>query len=138
MSSAQTVSPLVLTLVAGGFTIVGVALKIGYDRLAARRATKEAGVDRFADERRQAYEHFYDLVQRQLKRDRAMYALLEAHHKGGKTAVTEEEMATVPPTFLGDLINTLDEIRRLARSYSVITSAEAVIRLFLDMTRAMR
>ena len=30
------------------------------------------------------------------------------------------------------------EIRRLARSYSVIRSAEAIVRLFLDITRCLR
>jgi hypothetical protein len=63
MAASEAVSPLVLTLVAGGFTVVGVALKIGYDALAARRATKSESVDRFATERREAYETFYSLVQ---------------------------------------------------------------------------
>jgi hypothetical protein len=135
-SSAQTVSPLVLALVAGGFTTFGVVIKIGYDAIAARRADKAAGLERFADERRQVYEKFYDLVQKQLKRDRALYALLEAHHKEGKTEISEEEKEAVPPTFLGELTETLDEMRRLARIYSVITSAEAILRLFVDMSRA--
>jgi len=66
MAQAQAVSPLVLTLVAGGFTIFGVVLKISYDGLAARRAAKNAGLERFADERHPVYERFYELVQRQL------------------------------------------------------------------------
>jgi hypothetical protein len=72
MSQAQAVSPLVLTLVAGGFTIFGVVLKIGYDGLAARRAARNAGLERFADERRQVYERFYELVQRQLAAEKAL------------------------------------------------------------------
>jgi len=39
---------------------------------------------------------------------------------------------------MADLVAALDQIRHLARNYSVITSAEAIVRLFLDMTRAMR
>jgi hypothetical protein len=135
-SHAQTVSPLVLALIAGGFTTFGVIIKIGYDIIAARRAYKTAGLERFADERRQAYERFYELVQKQLKRDRALYALLEAHYKEGKTEISDEEKQAVPPTFLGELIETLDEMRRLARIYSVITSAEAILRLFVDMSRS--
>jgi hypothetical protein len=137
-AAAQTVSPLVLALVAGGFTTFGVVIKIGYDAIAARRAAKAAGLERFADERRQVYEKFYDLTQKQLKRDRNLYAFAEAHHKQGKTEISDEEKETVPPTFLGDLITTLDEIRRLARIYTVITSAEAILRLFVDMTKASR
>jgi hypothetical protein len=136
-SPVQTVSPLVLALVAGGFTTFGVVVKIGYDVLATRRADKTAGLERFADERRQVYEKFYELAQKQLKRDRALYALLEAHYKEGKAEISDEEKETVPPTFLGELIETLDEMRRLARIYSVITSAEAILRLFVDMSRAI-
>lgn len=135
-SHAQTVSPLVLALVAGGFTTFGVVIKIGYDAVASWRADKVAGIERFADERRQVYETFYELVQKQLKRDRALYALLEAHHKEGKTEISDEEKKAVPSTFLGQLIETLEEMRRLARIYSVITSGEAIVRLFVDMSRA--
>jgi hypothetical protein len=138
MSQAQAVSPLILTLVAGGFTIFGVVLKIGYDSLAARRAAKNAGLERFADERRQVYERFYELVQRQLAAERALYALMEAHHKEGKTEISDDEKARVPASALAELITTLDQIRRLARLYSVITAAEAIVKLFVDMTRAMR
>jgi len=135
---SQAVSPLVLTLVAGGFTIFGVVLKIGYDGLAARRAAKDTGLERFADERRQVYERFYDLVQRQLAAEKALYALMEAHHKEGKTKISDDEKTRVPPSALAELITTLDQVRRLARLYSVITAAEAIVQLFVDMTRAMR
>jgi hypothetical protein len=135
---AQTVSPLLLAFVAGGFTTFGVVLKIGYDSLAARRASKSAGLERFADERRQAYEQFYELVQRQLAADKALYALVEAHHKDGKNQITDEEKAAVPPSAMAELITTLDHVRRLARTYSVIVAAEAIVRLVVDMTKAMR
>ncbi len=135
MASADAVSPLVLTLVARGFTIFGVALKIGYDSLAARRAAKNAGLERFSDERRQIYERVYQLVQRQLAGDKALYGLV-LEHREGKTEISDEEKARVPPTALAELITTLDEIRRLARIHSVITAAEAIVQLFADMTRA--
>jgi hypothetical protein len=134
MASAQTVSPLVLTVVAGGFTIFGVILKIGYDSLAARRAAKTAGLERFAGHRRQVYEKFYELVQRQFTGDKALYGLV-LENREGKTEISDEEKARVPPSALAELITTLDEIRRLARIYSVITAAEAIVRLFADMTR---
>jgi len=138
MSQAQAVSPLVLAFVAGGFTTFGVVLKIGYDAIAARRMTRAARLERFADERRQVYEKFYDLTQRQLRRDTAMFALLEAHRKGKKTALSDEEKENFPPVVLDELIATAEEIRRLARIYSVIAAAEAIVRPFVDMTRAAR
>ncbi len=137
-SSAQTVSPLILACVAGGFTTLGVVLKISYDSLAAHKASKDAGIERFADERREAYEKFYELVQRQLAGDRALYALLEAHHKEGKNELSEEEKAAIPPSAMAELITTLAQVRRLARTYSVIVAAEAIVQLFVDMTKAAR
>jgi hypothetical protein len=136
--ASEAVSPLVLALVAGGFTTFGVVLKIGYDALAARRAARAAGLERFADERREAYEKFYESIKKQLDANKALYAMVEAHHKEGKTDISDEEKAAVPPSAMAELVAALDQIRRLARNYSVITSAEAIVRLFLDMTRTLR
>ena len=137
MAAAEAVSPLVLTLVAGGFTTLGVVLKIGYDTVAARRATERAGLDRFAQERREAYERFYTLVQKQRKETDAIHKLIVASH-GGKTDISDEEQAAFPPSVLSELITVSDQIRHLARLYSVITAAEAIVQLFLDMTAANR
>lgn len=138
MSSSQSASPLLLSFVAGGFTTFGVVLKIGYDSLAARRASKDAGIERFADERRQAYESFYELVQQQLAADRALFALVDAHHTEGKNEIAEDEKEAIPASVMGDLITAFEQVRRLARMYSVIASAEAIVRLFVDANKAMR
>ncbi len=137
MAASGAGSPLVLTLVAGGFTTFGIVLKIGYDTTAARRATKSTGLDRFAKERRETYERFYTLVQQQRKEADAIRKLIVASH-GGKTDISDEEQAAFPPSVLGELITALDQIRRLARLYSVITAAEAIVQLFIDMTAASR
>jgi hypothetical protein len=129
---------LVLAFVAGGFTTLGVVLKMSYDALAERRASKSAKLNQFADERRQAYEKFYELVKRQLTSEKTLYALIESHHKEGKTKITDEEQGAFPPSVMADLIAALDEVRRLARLYSVIAAAEAIVRLFVDMTKTMR
>jgi hypothetical protein len=137
MAASEAVPPLVLALVAGGFTTFGVLAKIAFDALAARRATKSESVDRFATERRAAYETFYSLVQQQRKRENAIRELIVAKEQG-KTDVSDQEAAAFPPTVLGELITANDQVRRLARSYSVITAAEAIVQLFLDMTKASR
>jgi hypothetical protein len=137
MAASEAVPPLVLTLLAGGFTIVGVALKIGYDALAARRATKSTGLERFAKERRDAYEQFYSLIQQERRETNAIRELIVALH-GGKTGISDEEQAAVPPGVLAELIAALDQVRHLARMYSVITAAEAIVQLFVDMSRAAR
>lgn len=137
MAASEAASPLVLTLVAGGFTTFGVLLKIGYDTIAARRATKSARLDRFAQERREAYERFYTQVQQQRKRTDALRKLIVASHEG-RTDISDEEQASFPPSVLDELIISLDQVRRLARMYSVITATEAIVQLFLDMTAANR
>jgi hypothetical protein len=137
MTASEAVSPLVLTLVAGGFTIVGVTLKIGYDSLAARRATKSEGLGRFAKERREAYELFYSLTQQQRKETIAIRELIVAHQHG-KTEISDDEQAALPPSVLAELITAMDQVRHLARMYSVITAAEAIVQLFVDMSRALR
>jgi hypothetical protein len=137
-AAAQTASPLMLALVAGGFTTFGVVLKIGYDAIAARRATKAAGLERFADKRHEAYEKFYESVKRQREADNALHDLLEAHRQEGKTEMSDEEKEAFPPSAMADLVNALEQIRRVARDYAVIRAAEAIFRLFLDMTRCLR
>ena len=51
---------------ARGFTTFPVVLKIGYDILAGRRAPTGTGLERFGEERRQAYERFFELLSWQL------------------------------------------------------------------------
>jgi hypothetical protein len=138
MSQAQSVSPLVLSLIAGGFTTIGIVLKMGYDALAARRVTKREGLERFAAERREAYEQFYKAIKKQLEADKELHALIEVHHKDGKTGMSDEEKAAFPPSGMAEMVAALEQIRRLAHSYAVIRSAEAILRLFLDMTRSLR
>jgi hypothetical protein len=137
MTASDGAPALALALVAGGFTTFGVVIKISYDAWTARKASKSESVDRFATERREAYETFYSLVQQQRKRENALHELLAARDQG-KTEVSDEEAAAFPPTVLGELIAASDQVRRLARNYSVISSAEAIVRLFLDMTKASR
>jgi hypothetical protein len=137
MATSWLASPLGLTLLAGGFTTLGVVLTIGYQALADRRANKAAELDRFAPERRDTYERFYALHQRQRTYNDALRQLIVAGHHG-KTDISDEEQAAFPESAMRELMTSLDEIRRVARLYSVITAAEAMLQLFVDMTAANR
>ena len=137
-AAAQTASPLMLALVAGGFTTFGVLLKIGYDAIAARRATKAAGLERFADERRRGLREVLRVGEEAAGSGQRTDDLLEAHRKEGKTEMSDEEKEAFPPSAMADLVNALEQIRRVARDYAVIRAAEAIFRLFLDMTRCLR
>jgi hypothetical protein len=135
--AAQETSALTLALVAGGFTAFGVVAKIAYDSVIAGRAAKREGIERLAPERREAYERFLDAVQRERSYQAALRGLLDAHRQG-KMEITDEEQAAFPDSPMPDVIAALDQVHLLARVYSVITAAEAIIRLFIDMDRATR
>jgi hypothetical protein len=66
-----------------------------------------------------------------------MRGLLDAH-RAGRTEISDEEQAAFPDSPMPDLIAALDQVQRLARVYSVVTAAEAIIGLFVDMDRASR
>jgi hypothetical protein len=134
---AQETSALTLSLVAGGFTTFGVLAKIAYDSIAARRNRREQGLERFADDRRAAYDDFLNAVERQRAYGQSLRRLLD-RVRSGETEITEEERKAFPDSPMADLIAALDQVRRLARNYSVITSAEAIVQLFGDMAGALR
>lgn len=133
----QQVPALTVAFIAGGFTSFGVLVKIAYDALIARRTAKREGVTWFADDRRAAYEAFLDAAKRQHAADTALWKLV-GETRAGRTEISIEEQAAVPPSAMKDLVDALDQIRRLARVYSVITSAEAIVRLYGDMAGACR
>ena len=117
--------------------MTGVVLKIGFDSLSARRTSNKEGLERFATERRQAYENFLASVAHQREYVSALRELLEAH-KEGRREISEEEQAAFPRSPMADLVLALEEVRRLARLFSIITSAEAIVRLFADMAAASK
>jgi hypothetical protein len=126
-----------LALVAGGFTTFGVLAKIAFDALAARREDRAQGLQRFADERRAAYDDFLAVVERQRAHDRALRALT-ARALAGETEMTDAEREAFPDSSMSDVVDALGRVRRLARGWAVISSAEAIVRLFGDMARANR
>lgn len=134
---AQETSALTLTLVAGGFTTFGVLAKIAYDGVTSRLDRRAQGLQRFATERRAAYEDFLAAVDSQLAYAKALRRLLD-RARAGETELSEDERRAFPDSSMRDLIAALGQVRRLARDYSVITSAEAIVRLFGDMATAAR
>jgi len=130
-------SELVLAFVAGGFTTLGVVVKTGYDTIAARRQSKKERLERFAPERRAAYDNFLEVVKREQNYTRALRALTK-RAIAGETEMSDEEQAAFPASPMPELMEALDRIRRLAHVYAVVTSAEAIVRLFGDMAGASR
>lgn len=134
---AEETSALTLTLVAGGFTTLGVLLKIAYDSLAARRDRRTRGLERFAEERRAAYDQFLGAVKAQRGYDQALWDLA-GRARAGETEMPDDEREAFPASAFPELVEALERVRRLARGYTVISSAEAIVRLFGDATGAVR
>ncbi|MFI2754084.1 hypothetical protein ACGIF2_11675 [Cellulomonas sp. P22] len=130
------VSPLVLTVVGGVFTIVGILLKIVYDGLAARRQDRREALDRFAPERKEAYEEFLTCLKREREYWHNLHELAECHRRGED--VPQERMDNFPASPMSDLVSALERVRRVAPTYQTITAAESVLRLFVDMAESTR
>jgi hypothetical protein len=137
VASQETTSALTLALVAGGFTTFGVAAKIAFDAVAARGERRAQTLQRFADERRAAYDDFLAAVERQRTYARLLRALT-ARALAGEIEMPDAEREAFPDSSMPDLVAALDRVRRLARGYAVISSAEAIVRLFGDMASANR
>jgi hypothetical protein len=82
---------------------------------------------RLADERRAAYEAFLDAAKRQLVTDKALWKLVGEALAGG-TEISDEEQAEVPPSAMKDLVEALDQIRRLVRSYFLLKAVTVATR----------
>ena len=133
----QETSALALSLVAGGFATLGVLAKIAYDSVTARRHRRDQRLERFSDDRRAAYDGFLTGVERQRSYDRSLRHLLD-RVRSGETEMTDKEREAFPDSPMAELVVALDQISRLARNYSIITTAEAIVQLFGDMAGAMR
>lgn len=131
------VSPLGLALIAGGFTILGVVLKIAYDSVIAWRMSRNEREYRLAPQRREAYDAFLAATQSMRHYHNAMSRLVE-EYKAGRTQISEEEQTRFPHSSLAELTEAHEAVRRLAGSYALITSGDAIVQLFADMTAAER
>lgn len=128
---------MLLALVGGGFTTLGVLLKIGYDSITAWRVGRREQLARMAPERRAAYERFLTATQQMRRYHTAMNRLIEEQKHGG-VEIGADEQAAFPSSSLAELIEAQETLWRLARSYSLITAADAIVQLFIDMTAAER
>lgn len=130
------VSPLLVAVVGGLFTVFGVLLKVAYDAAAVRRRDKREAVDRFAPERKEAFEGFLACLRREREYWAKLHELAECHRRGED--VSQERMDSFPASPMGELANALESVRRVVRTYQAITVAESMLRLFADMAAASR
>jgi hypothetical protein len=93
--------------------------------------------ERFADERRAAYDDFLSAVESQRVYVQSLRRLLD-RVRLGETEFADDEREAFPESSMPDLVAALERVRRLAHDYSIITSTEAIVRLFGDMASSSR
>ncbi|WP_319464166.1 hypothetical protein [Micromonospora sp. RTP1Z1] len=129
--------PIISAGIGAGAALGGVLLKMLYDGRTERRKQRRDDAALFLAERRETYDRFLNLHRKQLDRNQRLREIGLTVRDGG-TPPSSEELAAFPGPVMGDLVATLDAIRRLARSYEVVRAGEQMIRLHADMTAAQR
>jgi hypothetical protein len=135
--AASAVSSLMIAIVAGLFTLLGVALKMIYDYLSERARNKRELIHHILPARREAYDAFIEAETRErayVKRLNELYL----RHLAGEVEMNQAEQDGFPPSALPDLIAAGNRIELVAGDYSVIQAAQNIIRLFADMTTALK
>lgn len=135
--AASAVSPLMVAIVAGLFTLLGVVLKMLYDYLSDRARNRRELIHQILPARREAYDAFIEAE----KRERAYISRLNdlyQRHLAGEVEMTQAEQDDFPQSALPDLIAARDRIELVAGDYAVIQAAQNIVRLFADMTTALK
>jgi hypothetical protein len=109
---------------------------MGYDALIARGQRRREDIDRFAPERREAYEAFVRNLRREREYWKQLQELAQCHRRSEN--VPQAVMNDFPKSPMGDLVESLGAVRRVARTYQVIAAAESIVHLFSDMATAER
>jgi hypothetical protein len=124
------------TLIASGSAIGGVLVKMGYDSVMATIQSKHAIADRFLADRKAAYDKFWTL-HRRVAEDAQRLHDLGLIARAGMT-VKPEVLETFPPSSMGDLVEALDELRKMAHTGGIVRISERMLALHGDASAALR
>lgn len=116
--TASAVSPLIVAIVAGLFTLLGVVLKMLYDYLSDRAKNRREFIHQILPARREAYDAFIETE----KRERAYISRLNdlyQRHLAGVVEMSQAEQDDFPESALPDLIAARDRIELVAGDYAV-------------------
>ncbi|MBM7168020.1 hypothetical protein JQK87_06265 [Streptomyces sp. G44] len=124
------------SLIAAGSAIGGIVIKMTYDGLIERGHTNKENQQRFIQERKEAYDDFLRFNQEHVQYREALRRVTLITRAG--LQVKPEVISNFPPSRLGELVDTLDRIRRLAHLHEVVQVAERVVGLHGDAAAALR
>lgn len=124
------------SLIAAGSALGGVLVKMAYDATIEKIHTKKENWQRFIDERKAVYDEFLRLNKEEF-RYRGELQKIALIARAGRQ-VRPEVLEQFPDSPMSDLVETLEKIRRIARTYEVVQIAERVIRLHGDAATALR
>jgi hypothetical protein len=132
-----SMSPGILTaIIAASAGIAGVVVKTIYDATIERIKVKRENRGIFFEERRVAYDEFLASHNRQLKYQEGLKDLALIARAGKQ--VKPEILSAFPDSSLPDLVNALEKIRKLTRTYAVVEAAESIVSLHGDISAATR
>jgi len=136
-STSGGVSELTLAVVAGGFTVLGVGLKMLFDHFSERARNRRELERDVLPARREAYEAFIQAERRERAYIKSLEGLL-ARHRAGESEMSQEEQDSFPASPMPDMVEALRRIERVAGDYSVIQAGQNIVRLFGDMATALK
>lgn len=129
-------SAIATSLIAAGSAIGGMAIKTVIDLAIERTRNRKSDIERFIEERKAVYDEFLRLNKDQF-RYRAELKKLTLIARAG-LQVRPEVTSGFPPSPMEDLVESLEKIRRMARTYEVVQVAERIVRLHGDGAAALR
>ncbi|MFJ2346480.1 hypothetical protein [Streptomyces antimycoticus] len=124
------------SLIAAGSAVGGVVIKTVYDGVIERIRANKENQQRFIGERKAAYDDFLRYNKEHVKYRAALQRVTLVARAG--LQVQPEVIQDFPPSRMGDLVETLDRIRRLAHRHEVVKVAERVVSLHGDAATALR
>lgn len=127
--------PLLSAAIGAVSALGGVLLKLLYDRRVERNKQAFDLDARFLSERRTVYDDFLTHHHAQATRSGELRELSLIVRDGGE-APRLETLSDFPASRMAELIGALESIKRLARSYALIRSAEQIVRLHGDLATA--
>jgi hypothetical protein len=123
-------------LVASATAIGGIFIKMAYDSIVDHISSRRIQAGKFLLERKAAYDDFLAIHRRQVKSREFLYelSLIARVHKEVEPGVIEN----APPSAMGDLVESFQSLRRLARTSRIVEISQRMIALHGDASAALR
>jgi hypothetical protein len=124
------------TLIASGSAIGGILIKMVYDAASAHMESKRTSADRFLDERKAAYDHFWSTHKKVIDHAYQLHDLTLLARAGKEVRL--EVIENFPPSSMKDLVEALENIRRISRTNKMVEICQRIVELHGVASAAIR